>query len=47
VEWISFLLVKLSMDRARLRELVRDLESGLRPREELVELVLRAAGKKG
>jgi len=45
--WLSLLLVKLGMDEARVRELIMDLNSGLKPREELVELVLRAVKSRG
>ena len=40
--WIRFLLVKLSIDKSRVRKLMADIEGGLRPRDELVEKVLRS-----
>ncbi len=40
--WIRFLLVKLSIDKSRVRKLMADIEGGLRPRDELVEKVLHS-----
>ena len=40
--WVRFLLVKLSIDKSRVKKLMADIEGGLKPREELVEKVLRS-----